>query len=109
MDYSLCDETVTHYRRTERGITRQVLEHTRLIRQIADPTEHFGKSRLKKFLLIIPGDVDAQPGDRIYDGVGPETADWDRFLPDLDPRVYEIGQVKPCLWDGEICHVRATQ
>ena len=44
MDYSLCDETATHYRRTEKGITRQVLENVRLIRQTATPTESYGKS-----------------------------------------------------------------
>ena len=68
-----------------------------------------GKSRLKKFLLIIPGNADVRPGDRIYDGVGPEEIQWQTFLPDLDSRVYEIGSVKPYLWEGEVCHVRAQQ
>ena len=107
MDYSLCDETVTHYRRTERGITRQVLENTRLIRQIADPVEHFGKSRLKKFLLIIPGDFPLQTGDRIFAGIGPEVTDWETFLPAAVEELYEISFVKPCYWDGELVHWEA--
>ena len=56
MDYSLCCQTVTLYRKQGDSITRQVLEGCYLAGQCSSPTESYGKSRLKKFLLIIPGD-----------------------------------------------------
>lgn len=108
-DYSLCRQTLTLYgMRNGQQIRKEIrscyFAPVNLLR-----TDLTGKSRLKKFLLIIPGQLDVQPGDRIYDGIGPETVEWNSFLPDLSPRVYEIGNVKPCLWEGEICHIQAEQ
>ena len=102
-DYSLCDQTVTVYRRN----WRRVAENCHLSRQRSTPTQSYGKSEEKRFLLIIPGDFPLQPGDRIYDGIGPETVDWDRFLPALVPELYEVSFVKPCVWDGETVHWEA--
>ena len=107
MDYSLCDETVTFYRKTEEGIHRRVLDGVRFIRQIAAPTESYGKSKEKKFLLIIPGDFPLRPGDRIFAGIGPEVTDWETFLPAAVEELYEISFVKPCYWDGELVHWEA--
>lgn len=102
-DYSLCDQTVTVYR----GQQRQVAENCHLSRQISTPTENYGKSEEKKFLLIIPGDFPLQPGDRIYDGIGPTEVDWDTFIPALVPELYEVSFAKPCFWDGEVTHWEA--
>ena len=102
-DYSLCDQTVTVYR----GQQRQVAENCHLSRQISTPTESYGKSIEKKFLLIIPGDFPLQPGDRIYDGIGPMVVDWDTFIPALVPELYEVSFAKPCFWDGEVTHWEA--
>ena len=107
MDYSLCDETVTVYRKTEDGILRRVKERARLIRQISAPTEVFGKSRLKDFLLIIPEDFPLRTGDRVFAGIGPEVTDWERFVPAVVDDLYEISFVKPCYWDGELIHWEA--
>ena len=102
-DYSLCAQTVTVYR----GQQRQVAENCHLSRQISTPTENYGKSEEKKFLLIIPGDFPLQPGDRIYDGIGPTEVDWDTFIPALVPELYEVSFAKPCFWDGEVTHWEA--
>lgn len=102
-DYSLCDQTVTVYR----GQQRQVAENCHLSRQISTPTESYGKSEEKKFLLIIPGDFPLQPGDRIYDGIGPTEVDWNTFIPALVPELYEVSFAKPCFWDGEVTHWEA--
>ena len=102
-DYSLCDQTVTVYR----GQWRQVAENCHLSRQLSTPTENYGKSEEKKFLLIIPGDFPLQPGDRIYDGIGPTEVDWNTFIPALVPELYEVSFAKPCFWDGEVAHWEA--
>ena len=107
MDYSLCCHTVTCYRREADGIRRQVLENCYLSPRHDTPTESYGKSQEKTFRLIIPGDRPVSCGDRIYWGTGPETVDWQSFVPALIPRVYEIGFAKPCFWDGQIIHWEA--
>lgn len=106
-DYSLCDQTVTLYRKEGEKITRQVAENCHLSRNISTSTENYGKSLEKKFRLIIPGDRPICCGDRVFDGIGPETADWQTFVPALVPELYEVSSAKPCFWGGEIAHWEA--
>ena len=108
LDYSLCNQTVTFYRRNGGEIIRKVADNCHLSCKYREATESYGKSMEKKFLLIIPaGSVAPQPGDRIYIGVGPEEVVWEQFLPALVPEVYEISFVMPCYWEGEIVHWEA--
>ena len=106
-DYGLCRQTVTIYRKLGETIHRQVAENCCLSVQNSLATEHYGKSRLKKFLLIIPGDHPLQPGDRIYDGIGPDVVQWQNFLPALVSQLYEVSFAKPCSWEGEVTHWEA--
>ena len=108
LDYSLCNQTVTFYRKTGEEIIRQVAENCHLSCKYRETTESHGKSMEKKFLLIIPaGSFVPQPGDRIYDGIGPGEVDWQQFIPALVPEVYEISFVMPCCWDGRTVHWEA--
>lgn len=109
LDYSLCCQAVTVYGVREGNVKRQVLENCYFAPETGQKISLPGKSRLKKFLLIIPGEADLQPGDRVYDGTGPETVQWSGFLPDTEALVYEIGAVKSCFWGGELCHIRAKE
>ena len=104
LDYSLCDQTVTLYRKQDHGITRQVLTDCGLSASVSTPTESCGKSLEKSFRLIIPGNLPVFCGDRIYAGIGPEATDWGSFVPAAIPGLYEISFVKPCFWAGEITH-----
>ena len=108
LDYSLCDQTVTFYRKSGAEILRKVADNCHLSRKYRETLEPYGKSMEKKFLLIIPaGTLTPMAGDRIYAGIGPEEVDWERFLPALLPEVYEISYVNPCCWDGELVHWEA--
>ena len=108
LDYSLCNQTVTIYRKTGDEILRKVAVGCHLSCKYRKATEAYGKSMEKKFLLIIPaGTIHPEPGDRVYAGVGPEEVDWIHFLPALVPELYEISYVHPCCWDGEIVHWEA--
>ena len=108
MDYSLCDGIVTFYRNTGEEIIRQVADNCHLSGKYRTATESYGKSMEKKFLLIIPaGGFSPEPGDRVYDGIGPEEVDWDRFIPALVTELYEISFVNPCSWEGELAHWEA--
>lgn len=104
LDYSLCDRTVTVYRK---GGTRQVAENSYLSSVVSMPVKSYGKSLEKTFRLIIPGDFPLMPGDRVYDGIGPDEVNWDTFLPAVIPQLYEISFAKPCFWEGEITHWEA--
>ena len=108
LDYSLCDQTVTFYRKSGGEIIRKVAENCHLSSKYRKATEPYGKSLEKKFQLIIPaGGFAPEPGDRVYDGIGPEEVDWQRFIPALIPQLYEVSFVHPCCWDGEIVHWEA--
>lgn len=106
-DYSLCDQTVTVYRKVGNEITRQIAENAYLSGKVSTPTEPYGKSLEKKFQLIIPGDFPLQPGDRVYRGRGPVDVNWQTFVPALCPRLYGVSFAKPCYWEGEITHWEA--
>lgn len=106
-DYSLCNQTVTIYRKVGEGVSRKVAENCYLSRKTTTPTEHYGKSMEKKFLLMIPGDFPLLPGDRVFDGVGPVEVAWKTFVPALVPELCQVSFVKPCFWDGEITHWEA--
>ena len=105
LDYSLCCQTVTAYGVREGNVKRQVLENCYFAPEAGQEAALAGKSRLKKFLLIIPGDSDLQPGDRIYDGIGPEEVEWQMFVPAFTDDLYEVGRVKKQLWENEVTHV----
>lgn len=107
LDYSLCSQTVTIYRKRADEILRQVAENCHLASKTVRNTENLGKSMAKKFLLIIPGEADLQPGDRVYEGIGPEEVQWETFLPVRVAQLYEVSYVKPCYWEGEIAHWEA--
>lgn len=106
-DYSLCDQPVTCYRQEAGEYTRRVIPRAYLSARVSTPTESYGKSRTKEFLLIIPGDVPIRPGDRIFRGIGPETVDWQQFVSDLVPQLYTVSFSKPCCWDGAVVHWEA--
>ena len=108
LDYSLCCQTVTVYRKVDQEVTRQVAENCFLSHSVSTPMEPYGKSRSKPFLLIIPGGaLPLQPGDRIYAGTGPETVNWDTFVPAAADDLYEVSFAKPCYWEGELVHWEA--
>lgn len=109
LNYSLCNQTVTLYGIREGNMLRQILENCHFAVEAGQKAENYGKSRLSKFLLIIPGDVDLQPGDRVYDGIGPEDVNWQTFVPAFTDGLYEIGRVKKQLWEGEVTHVEGRQ
>ena len=107
LDYSLCDQTVTFYRKIGDEIHRKVADNCHLSCKVRIATEPHGKSMEKKFLLMIPGDFPLLPGDRVFDGVGPVEVAWKTFVPALVPELCQVSFVKPCFWDGEITHWEA--
>ena len=108
LDYSLCRQTVTVYRKQGDEIRRQVVDGCYYGWQEQEITDEWGCRRETTFLLIMPGSTQQVfVGDRVYDGIGPEAVQWQSFLPVNVAGLGEVAYVKPCRWDGEICHVEA--
>lgn len=108
MDYGLCNRVVTIYRNAGGVVSRQVAEKAWLFTEMG----FVGRDRepVRKFLLILPGEgTPLFPGDRVYDGIGPEEVDWQTFLPINHPFLVEVGRVREFRMDGKILHREAEQ
>ena len=103
LDYSLCDRTVTLYRRVSDTVARRVLEGCFYRYEDRVTEDRF----VRTFLLIHPGSEEICPGDRVFDGVGPETVNWEAFLPVQIPGLSQVAYAAPWYWDGKIAHWEA--
>lgn len=105
LDYSLCRQTVTVYRKDG---TRQVLKNVYYQWEDRLYREETGNRWERTFLLIVPGQAQAVfAGDRIYPGIGPEEIRWNSFLPVNTPGLSEADYARLCFWDAVPCHTEA--
>lgn len=110
LDYSLCTQTVTVYRKQADTVLRQVVENCYLRLEQQREVDALGCHREKAFLLIVPGDIQRVfAGDRVMEGIGPEVTSeqWHRFIPALVDGLVEASYATPFCWEGKICHVEA--
>ena len=110
MEYPLCDQTVTLYRAAEDQVLRQVVHGCFFQQQDTLQTDGSGSRLQRGFLLVMPGQARRVfPGDRVMAGEGPIVSreQWDLFIPALVPGLSQVGQVKPCYWQGRLCHTEA--
>lgn len=108
MDYPLCDQTVTVYRKTGSQISRQVVENCYLQLQDVQEAGITGSRQERKFLLVMPGQTQRVfAGDRIFDGVGPHVTDWASFIPVKVPGLVQAAYAQPYYMNGALCHVEA--
>ena len=101
--YPLCNQTVTLYRRVGDTVERRVLEGCFYHYEDVLTQERFAR----KFTLIHPGAEEIRPGDRVFDGVGPEQVVWAEFLPVCVAGLSEVSYAKPWYLDGKIAHWEA--
>lgn len=99
----ICDRTVTVYRKEGNSITRRVLTDCFYRYEDTENTQQFSR----KFLLIVPGAEEIRPGDRVFEGIGPEQILWDTFLPINVPGLSEAAYAAPWYWEAEISHWEA--
>ena len=110
LDYSLCDRTVTLYRLKDGQVLRSVLEGCFFSRQEEEGQDLTGAWRKVKCYLIHPGpEVLLCPGDRVFEGVGPEIGpeEWRDFIPEKVQELAAINYIRPCYWQGQVCHTEA--
>lgn len=110
LDYSLCTQTVTVYRKQADSVMRQVVENCYFRLEQKQERDAMGCQREKAFLLIMPGETQCVfAGDRVMEGIGPEitTEQWRRFIPALVEGLAEVSYATPYCWEGTVCHVEA--
>ena len=110
LDYGFCRDTVTVYRKSSDGISRQVIDGCFLSWGEQAVTDVRGSRKGTEFLLIIPGEEQLVfPGDRVYAGIGPEVTEetWGAFLPAAVSGLGQISYVRLYRLAGELCHVEA--
>ena len=110
VDYGMCTQTVTVYRKTPEGIVRIQISGCFLQWQDEIGFEQTGVRKERKFLLIQPGTEQMVfPGDRVLEGIGPEisVADWETFLPVRVNGLGEVAYATAYHWEGDFCHTEA--
>ena len=108
MVYPLCNMTVTIYRKTDQGIQRQVLQGCYYEWEQTCTREAAGLRKDRKFLLVIPrGRGEVSIGDRVLAGIGPETVDWNRFVPAAVEGLGQVAYLRPCYYNSILCHTEA--
>ena len=110
MDYPMCSQRVTIYRKTAEGITRTELPGCYIQWQEEESYDRLGRQAQRKFLLIQPGESQQVfPGDRVLEGIGPEIFDgeWHTFTPELVAGLGEVAYAKPFYLQGIFCHTEA--
>lgn len=110
VDCGLFEQTVTIYQLRKDRVIMTVAGGAALQMYKEQLWDQEGHRQETRFLLILPGDgIILAPGDRVYDGIGPEiTAEqWPRFLPALVPKLGQIAYVKPYYWQGVLSHTEA--
>lgn len=105
----LWDQTVTLYRNAQGQICRRVVEGCFLEWHLEQRTDRWGSRQETPFLLVLPGEQDVRPGDRVFQGEGPEITpeQWPEFLPVRVPGLVQVAYVRPCRWNDRICHTEA--
>lgn len=110
MEYGMCCQTVTIYRKNPAGIGRLELPGCFLQWQEEVCFDRLGRRQERKFRVVQPGaEQQVFPGDRVYEGIGPVVTetDWASFLP---ARVRGLGEVEyaiPYYRQGRFCHTEA--
>ena len=103
LSYPLCNQTITLYRPADDGVQRQVLEGCFYRYEDRVTEDRF----VRKFILICPGKTEVRPGDRIFDGIGPESVVWAEFLPISVAGLSQADYAAPWYWEGKIAHWEA--
>ena len=102
MDYPLCNQTVTIYRKVGEEVHRYVYTDCHFQKKAVVVRDHFGTFLKWQFLLIVPGDRQVMVGDRVVSGLGKNKMPWQELQ--SSPTV---GYAKPYMLDGRIVHWEA--
>lgn len=115
LNYALCDQTVTVYRASyddEFSCTKTVYDKKAFLdfKKVVSVNKT-GSKEVNSFLLVIKGNADLKPKDKVLLGVGEDILnreEWAKFIPSNRAGLVVIETVDPKYYNGEICHVEAS-
>lgn len=109
MDYPMCCQTVTVYRKEGSAVTRRVARDCYYRYEDALTEDEQGQRFVRRFLLIQPGELPLRPGDRVLEGEGPEVtaAQWEGFVPVNVPGLSQAAYATAWRLSGQVCHWEA--
>lgn len=114
LNYSLCNQTVTVYRADNADgfkCTKKVYKNAFLDFKKAVSVDKTGSKESNSFLLVIKGNADLKPKDKVMLGVGADITsreEWAKFIPSTQANLVVIETVDPKYYNNEICHVEAV-
>ena len=108
----LCKQKVTVYRLVDGAPVRQVVDGVFFEWQTTKTVDKLGQKQERTFLLILPGaEQTVYPGDKIYQGEGPELTErnaWSAFIPSKVPGLVVAKACDPITWQGKNLHWEVT-
>ncbi len=111
VDYRLCNQTVTVYRKEDDNYTRTVYSKAFLDHKKTNSVDKTGSKEANSFLLVVPGDHQTVfIGDRVMLGEGPEITtreEWAAFIPAKVSGLVVVSYADPKYWNGKIVHTEA--
>lgn len=114
LDYSKCNQTVTLYRATfspEFKCERKVIKDRAFLDfKRTENVDKTGNKGASSFLLVIKGEVDIKPQDKVFYGIGKEITtreEWADFVPPKQTGLVVVEYVDPKFWNGKVCHMEA--
>lgn len=110
LSFGLCCDTVTVYRRQGDGtVSRVVYDKAFFDNKKVLSVDKTGNEDAMSFLLVVPGDADIQPQDKVIRDVGPEigAADWGSFIPSKVPGLCVVRYVDKKPQRGKLSHTEA--
>lgn len=115
LNYSLCNQTVTVYRADNTDgfkCTKKVYEKKAFLDfKKAVSVDKTGNRETNSFLLVIKGNADLKPKDKVLLGVGGDIKsreEWAKFIPSTQANLVVIESVDPKYYNNEIVHVEAV-
>lgn len=114
LNYSLCNQTVTVYRADNKDgfkCTKKVYKHAFLDFKKVVSVNKTGSKEENSFLLVIKGNADLKPKDKVLLGVGKEIKtreEWAKFIPSTQANLVVIESVDPKYYNNEIVHIEAV-
>lgn len=100
----LCCQTVTVYSCTPEEVRRRVVKGCFYQWQQVRREDGLYET---VFLLILPAGEQIAIGDRVYDGIGPESVVWEAFLPVNTPGLGQVAYVQHYYLGSRLHHTEA--
>ena len=110
VDYRMCNQTVTVYRKEGDQVTRMVHDNAFFDFKKTQSVDKTGSREANPFLLVIPGNSQKVfVGDKVLKGTGREVTagEWASFIPAKVRGLVVVKYADPKYWGEQLVHTEA--